>query len=246
MAFDGITIFAVCRELGEALQGGRIDKIYQPDDHEIILQMRRAKDGGGSETKRLLLTTLANSPRLHLTDRRPENPLQPPMFCMLLRKHLSGARLQSIEQYHADRIVELTFEALDELGDPVKKRLILEIMGKHSNLFLVDESDTILDALHHVGVTMSSVRQVLPGLPYELPVHSDKWDPFEIRDVGLFRTVVSAPQEPLYKSLYLSMNGFSPFLAREILARADVDEDTLYPHLTPEAEAQLSMIFWRM
>ena len=93
MAFDGITIFAVCRELGEALQGGRIDKIYQPDDHEIILQMRRAKDGGGSETKRLLLTTLANSPRLHLTDRRPENPLQPPMFCMLLRKHLSGARL---------------------------------------------------------------------------------------------------------------------------------------------------------
>ena len=243
MAFDGITIFAVCRELGEALQGGRIDKIYQPDDHEIILQMRRAKDGGGSETKRLLLTTLANSPRLHLTDRRPENPLQPPMFCMLLRKHLSGARLQSIEQYHADRIVELTFEALDELGDPVKKRLILEIMGKHSNLFLVDESDTILDALHHVGVTMSSVRQVLPGLPYALPVHSDKWDPFEIRDVGLFRTVVSAPQEPLYKALYLSMNGFSPFLAREILARADIDEDTLYPHLTPEAEARLFAAF---
>ncbi|MCR5005583.1 MAG: NFACT family protein [Clostridiales bacterium] len=243
MAFDGITIFAVCRELGEALQGGRIDKIYQPDDHEIILQMRRAKDGGGSETKRLLLTTLANSPRLHLTERRPENPLQPPMFCMLLRKHLSGARLLSIDQYHADRIVELTFEALDELGDPVKKRLILEIMGKHSNLFLVDESDTILDALHHVGVTMSSVRQVLPGLPYALPVHSDKWDPFEIRDLGLFRTVVSAPQEPLYKALYLSMNGFSPFLAREILARAGIDENTLYPHLAPEAEARLFTAF---
>ena len=243
MAFDGITIFAVCRELSEALQGGRIDKIYQPDDHEIILQIRKAQDGGGSVTRRLLLTTLANSPRLHLTERRPENPLQPPMFCMLLRKHLSGGRLLSIDQYHTDRIVELTFEALDELGDPVHKRLILEIMGKHSNLFLVDENDTILDALHHVGVTMSSVRQVLPGLPYELPVHSDKWDPFEINDPGLFRTLVSAQKEPLYKALYLSMNGFSPFLAREILARAGIEESALYPHLSAEQEAHLYAAF---
>ena len=243
MAFDGITIFAVCRELSEELQGGRIDKIYQPDDHEIILQIRRIQDGGGSVTRRLLLTTLAHSPWLHLTSRRPENPLQPPMFCMLLRKHLSGGRLLSIDQYHADRIVELTFEALDELGDPVRKRLILEIMGKHSNLFLVDENDTILDALHHVGVTMSSVRQVLPGLPYELPVHSDKWDPFEIQDPGLFRTVVSAIKEPLYKALYLSMNGFSPFLAREILARADIDEFTLYPHLDADQETRLYTAF---
>ena len=239
MAFDGITIYAVCRELNEALQGGRIDKIYQPDEHEVILQIRKIQEGGGSQTRRLLLTTLANSPRLHLTERRPENPLQPPMFCMLLRKHLSGGRLLSIDQYHTDRIVALTFEALDELGDPVRKRLILEIMGKHSNLFLVDETDTILDALHHVGITMSSVRQVLPGLPYVLPVHSDKWDPFEIQDVGLFRTVVSLQKEPLYKALYLSINGFSPFLAREILARAGIADTALYPHLTQDEEARL-------
>ncbi len=238
MAFDGITLYAVRKELSEALLGARIDKIYQPDDHEIILQMRTQ-----SGTKRLLLSTLARSPRLHITEQRPENPLTPPMFCMLLRKHLSGGKLLSIEQYHMDRIIELTFEAVNDLGDLVEKRLILEIMGKHSNLFLVDASGIILDALHHVGITMSSVRQVLPGLSYELPVHSDKWDPFMIHDAEVLVKILSEPKEPLYKAIYLTINGFSPFTAREVACRAGLAEDTLLTHLTPEEAQRLFQAF---
>ncbi len=230
MAFDGITTYAVCRELTQTLDGARIDKIYQPDDHEVILQMRSS-----AGTHRLLLTTLARSPRLHLTERRPENPLTPPMFCMLLRKHLSGGRLLAIEQYQMDRIVTLRFEAVNELGDLVEKRLILEMMGKHSNLILTDTEDRILDSLHHVGITMSSVRQVMPGLTYELPVHSDKWDPFQIHDAALPGHILSAVQKPLGKALYLTISGLSPFTAREILYRADVPEETLLPHLSADA-----------
>ena len=238
MAFDGITIYAMRRELENSILDWRIDKIYQPDDHEVILQMR-----GKSGTKRLLLSTLAMSPRLHITERKPENPLTPPMFCMLLRKHLSGGRLKSIQQYHMDRIIELTFEAVDELGDRIFKRLILEMMGKHSNLFLVDEDDVILDALHHVGITMSSVRQVLPGLTYELPIHNDKWDPFEIHDPVLLRKILSEPKEPLYKALYMTLNGLSPFMARELLARARIPEETLLPHLDEEGFDRLYSVF---
>ena len=238
MAFDGFTAYAVVSELEQKLLGGRIDKIYQPDDHEIILNLRSL---GG--TYRLLLTTLSRSPRLHLTERRPETPLSPPMFCMLLRKHLSGGKLIRIRQYHMDRIVELTFEAVDELGDLVEKRLILEMMGKHSNLFQVDADQVILDAIHHVGVTMSSVRQVMPGLSYELPVHSDKFDPFEVHSEEMFLKILREPQEPLFKSIYLAMNGFSPFMARELMARAGIPENSMFTQTSPEALHRLYEAF---
>lgn len=229
MAFDGITTYAVLRELNQKLLGGRIDKIYQPDADEIILGVRSL----GSNC-RLLLTAQARCPRIHITDQRPENPLSPPMFCMLLRKHIAGGKIISMAQYHMDRIVELTVEAVNEMGDLVQKRLILEMMGKHSNLFLIDEHGVIIDAIHHVTAQMSSVRPVMPGMLYELPTHNAKVNPLTISSYEACAEALRTQPGPVQKSIYLSMNGISPFMAREILFRAGVDDKSHLDNLTPE------------
>ncbi len=238
MAFDGITTCAVVRELRDLLPDGRIDKIYQPDADTVVLGIRNA-----GRSVRLLMTAQARCPRLHLTEERPENPLTPPMFCMLLRKHIAGGRITGISQYQMDRIVTLSVEAVNEMGDRVEKRLILEMMGRHSNLFLLDEQGVIVDAIRHVTPAMSSVRTVLPGLPYSLPTHNSKQNPLDILDEeALFRTLSLAPG-PVGESICRSLNGISPFMAGEILFRAGIDERETVSLLPEDARKRLYEAF---
>lgn len=164
MPFDAMFLSAVIAELRPQLTGARVDKIQQPARDMVLLHLR-GRDGGG----RLLLSANGNRPRLHLTAAQLENPAQPPMFCMLLRKHLSGGRLAGLRQPPAERSVELTFDCTDELGSPCQKHLILELMGRNSNLILTGADGRIIDCLRRVDLEMSQLRQVLPGLFYRDP-----------------------------------------------------------------------------
>ncbi len=164
MPFDAMFLTAVAAELRPALVGARVDKIQQPARDTVVLQLR-GRDGGG----RLLLSANGNRPRVHLTQAQLENPAQPPMFCMLLRKHLAGGRLAGIRQPAAERMLDLTFDCTDELGVPCRKHLILELVGRNSNLILTGPDGRILDCLRRVDFEMSELRQLLPGLFYHEP-----------------------------------------------------------------------------
>lgn len=174
MPMDGLTIGAVCAELNAQLTGAKIDKINQPEEDELLLFCR--KDG---KNHKLLLCSNASFARLGLTAASKQNPLVAPSFCMLLRKHLLSSRIVSFTQDHNERIINLTLEGLNDFNEPEKKFLILEIMGKHSNIILTDASGKILDSIRHVNSFMSRVRQVQPGLLYELPPSQGKKNPFE-------------------------------------------------------------------
>ena len=164
MPLDALCLSGVVAELKPILTGAKIDKVHQPGRDEIILALRLGRGNG-----RLLLSASPNHPRLQMTELSRENPDAPPMFCMLLRKHLMGGRILSVEQPHLERIVELRLEVLDELGDRKERRLILEAMGRRANLVLVDDQGRIVDCLRRVDGDMSAQRQLLPGLFYRLP-----------------------------------------------------------------------------
>ena len=157
MALDGIAVSNIIYELNKSLIGGRIDKIYQPQKDEIVMSVRN------NGTSKLLLSANPSHPRLHITTIQRENPITAPMFCMVLRKHIAGSRILSISQYGLERIASIKVEAMNEMGDMVERNLIIEIMGKHSNIILTDENGKILDSIKHITHETSSVREVLPG-----------------------------------------------------------------------------------
>ena len=218
MAFDGVVVAAVTHELNACLRDGRIDKIYQPEKDEIILTVRAQ-----GANYRLLLSANPSYPRLHLTQSARENPLAPPMFCMVLRKHLSGGRIVRFEQPDFERIVRIGIEALNEMGDRAEKTLIIEIMGKHSNIILVDEHGIILDSAKHVPRGTSSVRQVLPGREYESAPDQKKTNPLALIDGG--GGAHNALYGAAHKAVYQAYRGISPALAIEICYRAGVEPD---------------------
>lgn len=234
MPFDGTMTYALCREIDRALVGGRVDKIYQPENEEIVLCVR--KDG---KTRRLLLSASADSPHLALTEQKPETPLTPPSFCMLLRKHFEDARFLGITQIGFDRIVALDFEKLNEIGDLTRRRIVLEMMGKYSNMMIVREDGRILDAVRHVNPLMSSVRVVQPGQMYELPSHNHKANPLEEHSAEGLREKIAACAGPVVKALYTAYNGFCPLSAREILALAALDDRLTVDALTDEDYTKL-------
>ena len=160
MPLDAVFLTALTRELNESLPGARIDKIQQPERDTVLLQLRSPAAGN----RRLLLSASPNHPRLHYTEARWENPAQPPMFCMLLRKHLAGGRVISLRQLPMERAVDLCVESADELGELSQKHLLLELMGRNSNLILTGPDGRIIDCLRRVDFEMSEKRQVLPGL----------------------------------------------------------------------------------
>ena len=165
MALDALCLSAVLEELRSAVQGGRIDKIYQPGNQDVVLAVR-----GTAGNVKVLFSANPSHPRLHLTALDRENPDKPPMFCMLLRKYLTGARILAIEQPYMERVVTIRLEATDELGDKVSRSLVLEAMGRHANLILLDGEERIIDCIRRVdGDLTAGVRQVLPGLFYQLP-----------------------------------------------------------------------------
>ena len=172
MAFDGITIAAMVSELNKNLSGGRINKIAQPESDELLITGK-----GANGQKRLLLSASASLPLIYFTGKNRISPLTAPNFCMLLRKHIGSARITAIRQPGLERVVEFELEHLNELGDPCKKYLIVELMGKYSNIIFCSPDGTILDSIKHISVQVSSVREVLPGRQYFLPQTVAKQDP---------------------------------------------------------------------
>ena len=211
---DGLTLGFAARELNAALAGGRIDKITQPEKDTIILLIRSA-----STNYQLLLCASPNNARCHITTQKFSNPLEPPMFCMLLRKQLMSGRILSVRQIGGDRVVHIDIDTVDEMGDHVLRRLILEIMGRHSNLILVDGQDRILEAARHVSLDMSRVRQVQPGLPYLPPPAQDKLDPVDASAQTLLTRLQDQGDMPLFKALSASVSGLSNPAAKELAFR---------------------------
>jgi len=214
MAFDGIVMRAVVQELQE-LAGSRISRIHQPHSTDLVLQVRTA-----SGNRKLLLSANPTYPRLHLTSEEFVNPQEAPMFCMLMRKHCEGGVIESIAQPGMERIVHIDVRSRDELGDVTIKRIIVEIMGKHSNIILIDPaSNLILDSVQHVSHGISQYRQVLPGRPYVDPPAQDKRDPLHTTEQE-FVTALDWNGGKLDKQLVDAYSGISPLLARELLHRA--------------------------
>ncbi len=209
MPFDATFLTAVLNELRPAVLGSRVEKIQQPARDMVVLQLR-GKD-------RLLLSANVSRPRIHLTQAPLENPAQPPMFCMLLRKHLGGSRIAAITQPPAERSVCLSFDCTDEMGVPCRKQLILELMGRNSNLILTDPEGRIIDCLRRVDFEMSEQRQVLPGLFYHDPPKQGKYDP-SVTDLPALKALLRAAdgEKRLDQWILDSFAGISPLIAREL------------------------------
>ncbi len=222
MAFDAGMLSCVIHELKSVAQGGRIEKIYQPERDEIILQMRTLAGG-----KRLLINAGSNCPRIGFTAAQRENPMQAPMFCMLLRKHLTGACLSEIEQLGFERVAKLTFDTRDEMGFDCKKHLVAEVMGKYSNLIFCDERMKVIAALKTVDFTTSSLRQVLPGMTYELPPAQEKLDPTKT-DFEEFSAAYTSFSEERGADKFITSTylGIATSVAREIAFRASGRHDS--------------------
>lgn len=240
MPMDGLTAGFAARELNELLTGGRIDKITQPEKDTILMVIR-----AGNENRKLLLCASPNNARCHLTDQSFPNPLEPPALCMLLRKQLMGARVESVRQIGGDRILYMDMDAVNEMGDHILRRLVLEIMGRHSNLILLDENGRILEAARHVGFDMSRVRQIQPGLDYASPPGQDKLDPSALTAESLLERLEREGDIPLKKALSASVSGLSGQasgeLAYRVLAPGEDRSDDL-----PETCRRLADLFHRL
>ena len=236
MPLDALCLSGVVAELKPILTGAKIDKVHQPGRDEIILALRLGRGNG-----RLLLSASPNHPRLQMTELSRENPDAPPMFCMLLRKHLMGGRILSVEQPHLERIVELRLEVLDELGDRKERRLILEAMGRRANLVLVDDQGRIVDCLRRVDGDMSAQRQLLPGLFYRLPPAMDKADPTALDGAEWLRQVEQAPGESRVDHWLLdTFGGWSPLVCREIAFRAGGRVDITFDELGAQGRVRVA------
>ena len=221
MAFDAGMLACMIHEIRTVALGGRIEKVMQPERDEIVLQLRSTEGG-----KRLLLNAGA-APRIGFTDTPRENPAQAPMFCMLLRKHLTGGRLSEVRQEGFERVVTLEFDTRDEMGFACTRRLVAEVMGKYSNLIFTDGDGKIIAALKTVDFTTSQLRQVLPGMRYELPPPQDKEDPTTVsreRFVALFEA--EETDRPLDKFILSHFAGISASVAREMVMLATRHPDT--------------------
>lgn len=228
---DGLHLSYIVKELSRLLTGARVDRVLMPEKDELHIIVR-----GTTGTHRLLLSASASNPRAHLTQVAKQNPQEPPMFCMLLRKLLVGARVQAVRQMHGDRIMEIDFAAISELGEPALRILSCEIMGRHSNIILRDESGRILDAIHHVSLFMSRVREVRPGLAYMPPPPQDKLNPSELELSAAQQRLSTAPAR-LDKAIAEVLSGVSMTSAREIAYRLTGDAS---PHLDVEARVALA------
>jgi len=237
MAFDGITIANITKELNDTLIGGRLNKIAQPEADELLLTIK-----SNSGQFRLVLSANASLPLLYLTDKNKQSPLTAPNFCMLLRKHIQNGRIVSITQPGLERIVNIEIEHLDEMGDLCRKRLIIELMGKHSNIIFCQENGMIIDSIKHISGLVSSVREVLPGREYFIPQTQEKEDAFAATE-DTFIEKISAKPMPLFKAIYTTYTGFSPIMAQQICYLAGLDGETSTAAFSKEDFAKLYKIF---
>lgn len=239
MALDGITTSAIVSELKSALIGGRIDKIHQPVADEIRMTIR----GLGSGAKKVIISANSAHPRIHLTESTRENPMTAPLFCMVMRKHIAGGKIVDICQPNFERIIILRVESANEMGDITTKNLILEIMGKHSNLILTDENGKILDSIKRVTHEKSSVREVLPGKEYVFPPSQDKKNPLEAERGDFLFSLHLQEGRRLQEFIYQTYTGISPIMAGEICSRAGVDASNSCQETTIEEGERLFTAF---
>lgn len=215
MALDGVFLFALSQELKDNLLGGKVDKINQPEKDEIILNIRN-----GSKSKKLLISSSSNYPRIHFTNISKTNPMQPPMFCMLLRKYLIGGKIVNIEQINADRILIMEFESTDEMGFDSIYSLIIEIMGRHSNITLVRKRDNIImESIKHITPDINSYRSLYPGIKYKFPPETTKMNPFAFNEEEFLKKVKEKPEdtkETLFSNLF---SGVSTLPSKELFNR---------------------------
>ena len=222
MAFDAGMLASVISEIKSEALGAKIEKIHQPEKDQIVI-LTRSISGG----RKLLIDAGANNPRIGFSFTQKENPMTPPMFCMLLRKHLTGARLTEIIQPGFERVAMLIFETYDEMGFPCKRKLIAEVMGKYSNLIFTNENDKIIALLKTVDFTTSSLRQLLPGMTYEMPPKQEKTNPLEADFESFSAEYNRMPKEKgADKFITAAYLGISASLAREIVFRATRHTDT--------------------
>ena len=240
MPLDALCLSGLVHELKQAVTNGKVDKIYQPGRDEVLLALRSPTQGN----IKLLLSANPSHPRPQLTQLSRENPDVPPMFCMLLRKHLAGARILEISQPPLERVVSFRLEALNELGDRVERSLVLEMVGRRSNLLLLDGDGRIMDCLRRVDggldVTGGSGRSLLPGMFYRLPPAQDKQDPTALDRAALESLLAQAPEETQADRWLLdTFGGLSPLVCRELACRSGGSTDVRLHQMGPEGRARL-------
>jgi predicted ribosome quality control (RQC) complex YloA/Tae2 family protein len=225
MPFDSIAISCLSRQLSDAILGSKIEKVYQPEKDEIHLLLRKPGFSG-----RLLISADTSNPRVHLTSSAKENPITAPMFCMLMRKHLTGGKIKSISQHGFERVLDIEVQSYSELGDLDSKHIIVEIMGKHSNIIFTDGDMRIIDSIKHIDITVSSVRNVLPGISYSPPPSQHKQNPLITSKKEIEQILKNSLQGfdiTISRAILSCFMGISPLAARELAYRAAGDEDTL-------------------
>ena len=238
MAFDAFFLTAVLDEIRDKTRQGRIEKIHQPSRDTVILHLK-CQEG----RQKLIFVISPTAPRLHLTSASPENPTEPPMFCMLLRKHLSGARLSSIRQIPMERWAEFAFDCIDEMGDNVQKKLVAELMGRTCNLYLLGADGRIIDCLRRVGLDETSKRPALPGMYYQLPEAIAKENPALLED---FMPILTAPgPDLLAERLMEKLGGLSPMVCREAALFSAGDTDARMDTLDVSSTAEKLALFFR-
>ena len=239
MAFDALFLTAVLQEIREKATGARVEKIHQPSRDTVILHLRCE---GGRE--KLLFAPNPAAPRLHLTTANPENPDQPPMFCMLLRKHLSGARLAKVTQMPMERMAAFFFDCTDEMGYPVQKQLVVELMGRTCNLYLLDPDGRIIDCLRRVGLDETSKRPALPGMYYHLPDPVAKKDPATLTAEDYVNLLAVPGADLLADRLMDTLGGLSPLVCREAALFAAGDTDARVSGLDPRSAGEKLALFF--
>ena len=232
MPMDGVMLGFLARELDGLLRDGRVDRVIQPEKDEIHLLIRAQ-----GENRRLVLSASPAAPRAHLTAHAKTGPMEPPMFCMLLRKHLQGGRVLAVRRIAGDRVLEIDFSVLNELGDLVQRTLVVELMGRHSNVILRAQDGRIIDAIRHVDEDVSRVRLVLPGLPYACPPSQGKLDP-DTASAAQLAQRIAAEGGKLAKAIGATVAGFSLQAAREAAARIGMDGDALVGELDTQAAGE--------
>lgn len=219
MALDGIVMANLAAEMKDRLEGGKIAKIAQPEKDELLFTIKNQKN-----TWRLLISASASLPLIYFTEANKQSPMTAPNFCMLLRKHIGNGRIIRVSQPGLERIICMEVEHFDELGDKRTKKLIIEIMGKHSNIIFCNEDDMILDSIKHISAQVSSIREVLPGRTYFIPQTMEKKDPLTITEEE-FTDVIGHTPAPVQKALYMRLTGLSPIMGHELCNLASIDGD---------------------
>ena len=240
MAFDGITVASIVKELSDNLTGGRIYKIAQPESDEIVLTIKTNADKGYQS--KVVLSADASLPLIYVSEENKKAPMTAPVFCMVLRKHILNGRITSITQPGLERIARFEVEHMDEMGDMRHKVLLIELMGKYSNIIFIDEENKIIDSIKHISASVSSVREVLPGREYFVTQTQDKADPLNT-DITEFASLIRGKGMPVFKAIYSSYTGLSSVCSQEICYRASIDADKSAIALTDAEFSNLYIAF---